>query len=163
MDEYLKYTLSYREKGENKEHILEFDFISNYLARKSGEFLIRMYEFLELHDKYNSILLKLGKIKYDIDVEEEKEAKIKLKDEREGLIVNKKEAEKKLLLFKETDSFDRKVEMIVYALKDNGYPEESKFLDSKFWDKCVEPKQLLNIINAIASDGAPKKKIAVSE
>jgi len=143
--------LIYREKGEKKSRQLKIEFVSNYMRREIAEYFQLATQVKFQWDGIGNTLSEMASVKvlkeegYKAKLAELEEKKNKLSDD--------------ILKHNNTGLATKNVELVVELLKDNGYKDEH-LIDLKWWDKCVEPSEVIKILNgALEKDINSKKKV----
>lgn len=147
----LKIDLVYREKGEKKSRQVLIEFVSNYMRRQITEYFQLAYQVKYNWDRINDIISEVSGLRT---------AKPEgYKDAIDKLNVEKTELTEEILKHNNSGLVDRNVNLLIELLKDNGVKDE-KLFDPAFWDKCVEPGQVIEILaKALNKDTGDKKKV----
>jgi hypothetical protein len=146
MRKTITYNIKYNEKGNINEIPVTIKFVSNYVMRE-----------------YSEIMAEIGNVRKDWDTLTLITAKRELlknadgdnSEELEKIDSEIKKIEDNVRGYKDNDFFKKRFDLIQVILEDNGI-ENEMLLSSKFWDRKIEPQEIINFLNAaIAKDTDP--------
>jgi hypothetical protein len=150
MSEVLKATIEYREKGEKKETIFNIDFVSNWCIREYSDIMALSASVKMKWDRISDLRTEM----MAISIEKPEGFREKSKEKKAELETLNKD----IISFSENDFLKRRYELIETLLRDNGITDE-KFFSFDFWDRCVEPSQVIKFITDCVYKDMGKKKI----
>jgi hypothetical protein len=93
------------------------------------------------------------------DIKADKEGK-KYKDAIDAYAVEIKSLEAEIKQIGADGIVERRVNLVLDILRDNGIKENDEILKYDFWDSCVEPKDINDFIDAAINKDISKKKQA---
>jgi len=156
MSKKVTLNIKYREKGQDKEAGVGIDFISNYVSNEYTEITNEITGVKKAWDRMNVILQDRGDLLFRL--KEKQIEKDDFKDQDGKLLKESDVLEKTIKEYKDDVFFKRRVELIKQILEDNNCKIEMLY-DFKFWDRKVEPAELmLFLTSAIYKDVDKKKK-----
>ena len=153
MENILHYELNYRIKGEKLKRIINIDFVPNIRHKEARQIQDLVYQ---IQVKWNNI--KMLELEIN-DIKADKEGK-KYKDAIDAYAVEIKSLEAEIKQIGADGIVERRVNLVLDILRDNGIKENDEILKYDFWDSCVEPKDINDFIDAAINKDIPKKKQA---
>ena len=151
MENILHYELNYRVKGEKLKRIINIDFVPNIRHKEARQIQELVYQ---IQAKWNNI--KMLELEIN-DIKADKEGK-KYKDALDAYAVEIKSLESEIKQIGADGIVERRVNLVLDILRDNGIKENDEILKYDFWDSCVEPKDINDFIDAAINKDIPKKK-----
>jgi hypothetical protein len=141
----VKCTVPYFDKGVLKEKEFGISFVSNYATREYHKILKDTLSVKQIWDE-------IGKIndEFSIILREKKDG---WKDELSRIQETLKRKEDEIKKYNDESFFQRRFDLIKIILTDNGHKEE-KYLSEEFWDRMVEPTDIINFLSAVANKDA---------
>ncbi len=150
MKKTIDHVLKFRSKGEDRYLTVSVDFVSNWVMREYNNILQIIND---TQTKWNSIVEAMKKREALLaEMPEGFSAQLDVLDKE---IRGHTEAIKKN---GEGDIFQKRFEVIKTILEDNGVKEEILY-DYNFWDRCVEPSEMNEFLEACAWKDIDKKKV----
>ena len=153
MENILHYELNYRVKGEKLKRIIDIDFVPNIRHKEARQIQDLVYQ---IQVKWNNI--KMLELEIN-DIKADKEGK-KYKDAIDAYAVEIKSLEAEIKQIGADGIVERRVNLVLDILRDNGIKENDEILKYDFWDSCVEPKDINDFIDAAINKDISKKKQA---
>lgn len=151
MENILHYELNYRVKGEKLKRIINIDFVPNIRHKEARQIQELVYQ---IQAKWNNI--KMLELEIN-DIKADKEGK-KYKDAIDAYAVEIKSLEAEIKQIGADGIVERRVNLVLDILRDNGIKENDEILKYDFWDSCVEPKDINDFIDAAINKDISKKK-----
>lgn len=149
MTKKIEYLLEYREDGERKVYQLEIDFVSNYCIREFNHIMQVVYDVQNKWDKIGDLRTEIAALRTD-----RPDGYV----EKSALLENEINSLANQITANDTEGILKKrFELVKQILSDNGY-KEPFFYQYDFWDKCVDPAQIIEFISLCAWKDIPKKK-----
>mgnify|MGYP003413936584 CR=1 FL=1 len=146
------FDLVYREKGEKKSRQIKIDFVSNYMRREITEYFQAAFEVKSNWNKLNDTASDIAALRI--------EKKDGYKIEVAALEAEQERITEDILKHNNSGLVDKNVNLLIELLQDNGIKDE-KMVDPKFWDKCVEPSQIIEILARALNKDTDKKKVNI--
>ena len=153
MENILHYELNYRIKGEKLKRIINIDFVPNIRHKEARQIQELVYQ---IQAKWNNI--KMLELEIN-DIKADKEGK-KYKDALDAYAVEIKSLESEIKQIGADGIVERRVNLVLDILRDNGIKENDEILKYDFWDSCVEPKDINDFIDDAINKDISKKKQA---
>ena len=153
MENILHYELNYRVKGEKLKRIINIDFVPNIRHKEARHIQELIYQ---IQVKWNNIKMLEQEIN---DIKADKEGK-KYRDALDAYAVEIKSLESEIKQIGADGIVERRVNLVLDILRDNGIKENDEILKYDFWDSCVEPKDINDFIDAAINKDISKKKQA---
>lgn len=151
MENILHYELNYRIKGEKLTRTIDIDFVPNIRHKEARQIQELVYQ---IQAKWNNIKMLEHEIN---DIKADKEGK-KYKDALDAYAVEIKSLEAEIKQIGADGIVERRVNLVLDILRDNGIKENDEILKYNFWDSCVEPKDINDFIDAAINKDISKKK-----
>lgn len=147
MRKKVNYFLAYREDGVDGQIEIEIDFISNRVLKEYSELMTKSATVEKSQNRLNEIYEEISNVE--------------LTDEQiEELKIEEKKLTENILSYSDNGFFERRQDLLIRILIDNGYSSHAKLMDPEFWESCVEPIELLGFLtSAIYKDLETKKKL----
>lgn len=151
MENILHYELNYRIKGEKLKRIINIDFVPNIRHKEA-----RQIQELVFHvqSKWNNIKMLEQEIE---DLKSDPEGK-KYRDAVDAYMVEIKSLEAEIKQIGADGIVERRVNLAIDILRDNGIKDGDEIMTFDFWDSCVEPKDINDFIDAAINKDLTKKK-----
>ncbi len=145
----IDYALEYRENGERRIYHLSIDFVSNYIIREFNKIMQVAYDVQNKWDRISDITTEISSLKME-KPEGYLDKLIRLDSDMSAMTAG--------ILSHDTEGVvNKRFEILQQLLNDNGYKEP--FLhDFDFWDKQVDPSQMIELLSLCAWKDIPKKK-----
>lgn len=153
MENILHYELNYRIKGDKLKRTIDIDFVPNIRHKEARQIQELVYQ---IQVKWNNIKMLEQEIN---DIKADKEGK-KYKDAIDAYAVEIKSLEAEIKQIGADGIVERRVNLVLDILRDNGIKENDEILKYDFWDSCVEPKDINDFIDAAINKDISKKKQA---
>lgn len=153
MENILHYELNYRVKGDKLKRTIDIDFVPNIRHKEARQIQDLVYQ---IQVKWNNI--KMLELEIN-DIKADKEGK-KYKDAIDAYAVEIKSLEAEIKQIGADGIVERRVNLVLDILRDNGIKENDEILKYDFWDSCVEPKDINDFIDAAINKDISKKKQA---
>ena len=153
MENILHYELNYRVKGDKIKRTIDIDFVPNIRHKEARQIQELVYQ---IQVKWNNIKMLEQEIN---DIKADKEGK-KYKDAIDAYAVEIKSLEAEIKQIGADGIVERRVNLVLDILRDNGIKENDEILKYDFWDSCVEPKDINDFIDAAINKDISKKKQA---
>lgn len=151
MENILHYELNYRIKGEKLKRIINIDFVPNIRHKEARQIQELVYQ---IQAKWNNI--KMLELEIN-DIKADKEGK-KYKDAIDAYAVEIKSLEAEIKQIGADGIVERRVNLAIDILRDNGIKDGDEIMTFDFWDSCVEPKDINDFIDAAINKDLSKKK-----
>ena len=151
MENILHYELNYRIKGDKLKRTIDIDFVPNIRHKEARQIQELVYQ---IQAKWNNI--KMLELEIN-DIKADKEGK-KYKDAIDAYAVEIKSLEAEIKQIGADGIVERRVNLVLDILRDNGIKENDEILKYDFWDSCVEPKDINDFIDAAINKDISKKK-----
>ena len=151
MENILHYELNYRVKGDKLKRTIDIDFVPNIRHKEARQIQELVYQ---IQVKWNNI--KMLELEIN-DIKADKEGK-KYKDAIDAYAVEIKSLEAEIKQIGADGIVERRVNLVLDILRDNGIKENDEILKYDFWDSCVEPKDINDFIDAAINKDISKKK-----
>ena len=151
MENILHYELNYRVKGDKLKRTIDIDFVPNIRHKEARQIQDLVYQ---IQVKWNNI--KMLELEIN-DIKADKEGK-KYKDAIDAYAVEIKSLEAEIKQIGADGIVERRVNLVLDILRDNGIKENDEILKYNFWDSCVEPKDINDFIDAAINKDISKKK-----
>ena len=151
MENILHYELNYRIKGDKLKRTIDIDFVPNIRHKEARQIQELVYQ---IQVKWNNIKMLEQEIN---DIKADKEGK-KYKDAIDAYAVEIKSLEAEIKQIGADGIVERRVNLVLDILRDNGIKENDEILKYDFWDSCVEPKDINDFIDAAINKDISKKK-----
>lgn len=145
----IDYEILYRQKGEKKSRIIEIDFVPNDRHREARNIQQLIFDMQLKWDEIKSTEIQLQSLEI-----ESKEFK-KTAEEYKTKIKN---LQKDIQKIGYDGIIERRINLVLSILEDNGIREDDEIRQYKFWDSCVEPIDINNLIEAAINKDLSKKK-----
>ena len=151
MENILHYELNYRIKGEKLKRIINIDFVPNIRHKEARQIQELVFQ---VQAKWNNIKMLEQEIE---DLKSDPEGK-KYRDAVDAYMVEIKSLESEIKQIGADGIVERRVNLVLDILRDNGIKENDEILKYDFWDSCVEPKDINDFIDAAINKDISKKK-----
>ena len=151
MENILHYELNYRIKGEKLKRTIDIDFVPNIRHKEARQIQELVYQ---IQAKWNNI--KMLELEIN-DIKADKEGK-KYKDAIDAYAVEIKSLEAEIKQIGADGIVERRVNLAIDILRDNGIKDGDEIMTFDFWDSCVEPKDINDFIDAAINKDLTKKK-----
>lgn len=143
------YRLPYRKDGEKLTREIKIDFVPNQRYKDFNAIQSAIIEITKRWNEYKTIEEEVGLLVTN-----------KPKDFKKDLDVFKerlKQIEVEIKQFEDIPA--KRFKLLKKILIDNGYKEDTELMDESFWDECVEPESINELIDAAINKDLNKKKI----
>lgn len=143
------YKLPYRKDGEKLTREIKIDFVPNQRYKDFNLIQSAIIEITKRWNEYKTIEEEVGLL-----------ATNRPKDFKKDLDVFKerlKQIEVEIKQFEDIPA--KRFKLLKQILIDNGYKEDTELMDESFWDECVEPESINELIDAAINKDLNKKKI----
>jgi len=141
------YALKYREKGKEKEKVLNIEFVSNRFIKNYRELEGMINDFTKSVKEYENNINNRASAIISKDTETLKKLEGEFKAVKE-----------RVESFKDSEIFDKRTALIKYLYETNGLEYEG----DDFWADCVEPSEMNRILETSVrkdfEDETSKKK-----
>lgn len=151
MENILHYELNYRIKGEKLKRIINIDFVPNIRHKEARQIQELVFQ---VQAKWNNIKMLEQEIE---DLKSEPEGK-KYRDAVDAYMVEIKSLEAEIKQIGADGIVERRVNLAIDILRDNGIKDGDEIMTFDFWDSCVEPKDINDFIDAAINKDLSKKK-----
>lgn len=151
MENILNYELNYRIKGEKLKRTINIDFVPNIRHKEARQIQELVFQ---VQAKWNNIKMLEQEIEL---LKSDKDGK-KLKDAVDAYSVEIKSLENEIKLIGTDGIIERRINLVMDILKDNGIKDSDEIMTFDFWDSCVEPKDINDFIDAAINKDLSKKK-----
>jgi len=151
MENILHYELNYRIKGEKLKRIINIDFVPNIRHKEARQIQELVFQ---VQAKWNNIKMLEQEIE---DLKSEPEGK-KYRDAVDAYMVEIKSLESEIKQIGADGIVERRVNLAMDILRDNGIKDGDEIMTFDFWDSCVEPKDINDFIDAAINKDLSKKK-----
>ena len=151
MENILHYELNYRIKGEKLKRIINIDFVPNIRHKEARQIQDLVFQ---VQSKWNNIKMLEQEIE---DLKSEPEGK-KYRDAVDAYMVEIKSLEAEIKQIGADGIVERRVNLAIDILRDNGIKDGDEIMTFDFWDSCVEPKDINDFIDAAINKDLSKKK-----
>ena len=151
MENILHYELNYRIKGEKLKRIINIDFVPNIRHKEARQIQELVYQ---IQAKWNNIKMLEQEIE---DLKSDPEGK-KYRDAVDAYMVEIKSLESEIKQIGADGIVERRINLAIDILRDNGIKDGDEIMTFDFWDSCVEPKDINDFIDAAINKDLSKKK-----
>ena len=151
MENILHYELNYRIKGEKLKRIINIDFVPNIRHKEARQIQELVFQ---VQAKWNNIKMLEQEIE---DLKSDPEGK-KYRDAVDAYMVEIKSLEAEIKQIGADGIVERRVNLEIDILRDNGIKDGDEIMTFDFWDSCVEPKDINDFIDAAINKDLSKKK-----
>ena len=151
MENILHYELNYRIKGEKLKRIINIDFVPNIRHKEARQIQELVFQ---VQAKWNNIKMLEQEIE---DLKSDPEGK-KYRDAVDAYMVEIKSLESEIKQIGADGIVERRVNLAIDILRDNGIKDGDEIMTFDFWDSCVEPKDINDFIDAAINKDLSKKK-----
>ena len=151
MENILHYELNYRIKGEKLKRIINIDFVPNIRHKEARQIQELVFQ---VQAKWNNI--KMLELEIE-DLKSDPEGK-KYRDAVDAYMVEIKSLEAEIKQIGADGIVERRVNLAMDILRDNGIKDGDEIMTFDFWDSCVEPKDINDFIDAAINKDLTKKK-----
>ena len=151
MENILHYELNYRIKGEKLKRIINIDFVPNIRHKEARQIQELVFQ---VQAKWNNIKMLEQEIE---DLKSDPEGK-KYRDAVDAYMVEIKSLEAEIKQIGADGIVERRVNLAIDILRDNGIKDGDEIMTFDFWDSCVEPKDIYDFIDAAINKDLSKKK-----
>lgn len=151
MENILHYELNYRIKGEKLKRIINIDFVPNIRHKEARQIQELVFQ---VQAKWNNIKMLEQEIE---DLKSDPEGK-KYRDAVDAYMVEIKSLEAEIKQIGADGIVERRVNLAMDILRDNGIKDGDEIMTFDFWDSCVEPKDINDFIDAAINKDLSKKK-----
>ena len=151
MENILHYELNYRIKGERLKRIINIDFVPNIRHKEARQIQELVFQ---VQAKWNNIKMLEQEIE---DLKSDPEGK-KYRDAVDAYMVEIKSLEAEIKQIGADGIVERRVNLAMDILRDNGIKDGDEIMTFDFWDSCVEPKDINDFIDAAINKDLSKKK-----
>jgi len=151
MENILHYELNYRIKGEKLKRIINIDFVPNIRHKEARQIQELVFQ---VQAKWNNIKMLEQEIE---DLKSDPESK-KYMDAVDAYMVEIKSLEAEIKQIGADGIVERRVNLAIDILRDNGIKDGDEIMTFDFWDSCVEPKDINDFIDAAINKDLSKKK-----
>lgn len=151
MENILHYELNYRIKGEKLKRIINIDFVPNIRHKEARQIQELVFQ---VQAKWNNIKMLEQEIE---DLKSDPEGK-KYRDAVDAYMVEIKSLESEIKQIGADGIVERRVNLAIDILRDNGIKDGDEIMTFDFWDSCVEPKDINDFIDAAINKDISKKK-----
>ena len=151
MENILHYELNYRIKGEKLKRIINIDFVPNIRHKEARQIQELVFQ---VQSKWNNIKMLEQEIE---DLKSDPEGK-KYRDAVDAYMVEIKSLEAEIKQIGADGIVERRVNLAIDILRDNGIKDGDEIMTFDFWDSCVEPKDINDFIDAAINKDLSKKK-----
>jgi len=151
MENILHYELNYRIKGEKLKRIINIDFVPNIRHKEARQIQELVFQ---VQAKWNNIKMLEQEIE---DLKSDPEGK-KYRDAVDAYMVEIKSLEAEIKQIGADGIVERRVNLAIDILRDNGIKDGDEIMTFDFWDSCVEPKDINDFIDAAINKDLSKKK-----
>ena len=151
MENILHYELNYRIKGEKLKRIINIDFVPNIRHKEARQIQELVFQ---VQAKWNNIKMLEQEIE---DLKSDPEGK-KYRDAVDAYMVEIKSLEAEIKQIGADGIVERRVNLAMDILRDNGIKDGDEIMTFDFWDSCVEPKDINDFIDAAINKDLTKKK-----
>ena len=151
MENILHYELNYRIKGEKLKRIINIDFVPNIRHKEARQIQELVFQ---VQAKWNNIKMLEQEIE---DLKSDPEGK-KYRDAVDAYAVEIKSLEAEIKQIGADGIVERRVNLAIDILRDNGIKDGDEIMTFDFWDSCVEPKDINDFIDAAINKDLSKKK-----
>jgi hypothetical protein len=132
-EKYLKFTMKYLEKGEEKYKHFKIKFIS-------------LYNLDRLNELQAGIMDVRVKIEFLSDIQDWLDSGKLTKEKKKELLKEKKLLKDMIEEYGKNGYLDKRFDTIKSILIDNGYEDDSDLMDYNFWYKKVHPNEIKRFI-----------------
>jgi len=146
-DKKVEVTLNYNNKGTMEEKIIPITFVCNDVIERFQSITDQTKVIQETWDEVKEIQSRIS---------EEGRTPDMIKEDAKLL----KENENKILKFNTKNFFKERFELLQIVLEDNGC-EDELLLEYDFWNRKVEPGEIINFLTKCVYKDASKKKALV--
>ena len=146
MRKQIDFVLNYRENGQQCSTLLSIDFVSNYYLTEYNKIMQMVYDTQRCWDSITSAMARRRSA--EINGEEDKIKSLDSEIDKLSL---------KIQGYGESGIFQRRFQLVKVLLTDNGVTDD-KFQDFDFWDRCVDPSDLNELLTQSAWKDIDKKK-----
>ena len=153
MENILRYELNYRIKGEKLKRIINIDFVPNIRHKEARQIQELVFQ---VQAKWNNIKMLEQEIE---DLKSDPEGK-KYRDAVDAYMVEIKSLEAEIKQIGADGIVERRVNLAIDILRDNGIKDGDEIMTFDFWDSCVEPKDINDFIDAAINKDLSKKNRA---
>ena len=151
MENILHYELNYRIRGEKLKRIINIDFVPNIRHKEARQIQELVFQ---VQAKWNNIKMLEQEIE---DLKSDPEGK-KYRDAVDAYMVEIKSLEAEIKQIGADGIVERRVNLAIDILRDNGIKDGDEIMTFDFWDSCVEPKDINDFIDAAINKDLSKKK-----
>ena len=147
----VEYKLKYRKKGAKFEKNIVIDFVPN---KRHSDYIKIQNDILNVQTNWNQIKILEEEIKLLFESKPDNyKDDIKFhQDKIEEL------SEDIRILSEKGEIIKKRTNLLKEILIDNGYGKDNDLMSDEFWDNCVDPKDINEIITLSMTKDAPKKK-----
>jgi len=145
----IDYILLYREEGEQKALPLEIDFVSNWCIREFNKIMKVAFDVQNKWDKISDITSEMAALKFD-KPDGYLDKMIRLESDMSEMTAGILSHDSEMVI-------QKRFELIKQLLSDNGYKEPFLY-DFDFWDRCVDPNNIIEFLTKCIWKDMPKKK-----
>jgi hypothetical protein len=150
MSKEIIYKLKYRDGGERKFIDIKIDFVSNYVIREYNNLISSTTDVKIKWDKVMDITNEIEKLRTD----KPEGYKVKVESLRKDVVSISDE----IMKHQPEGLLDKRFDIIKVILDDNGIKDES-LLSFEFWDRKVEPQDIMEFLTFAVYKDIDKKKL----